>query len=257
MTIGMQKPPPDSHIPGHVLPSPSTGEAIRDSSITRVYWGTALLLILLSIALLLHFMSLDERIIHEIKAWGQNSFSIEDRGAETRWLFFLLTTTLVMIGIPRLIFFTASGFLFGFAEGLSISLAASVLGSFFTFLAVRRFLRRAVSPRISRHPKIARLVDSSLSSPVIASLRMLPASNFLISTGLAIGQTKSSSFLLGTLIGYLPQGLIVTAIGNGFAATDPLVQFSYFAMALIVFFGVIVVISKLRHRAQTNSATRT
>ena len=225
----------------------------RDSGRARLYWGVALLLILLSIALLSPYLSLDEHIINEIKSGVLSGFSIEDRGAETRGLFFLFATALIMIGIPRLVFFTASGFLFGFVEGFSISLAAAVLGSFLTFQVVRRYLSHAFIPLLLRSSKIARLTVASISSSVIASLRMLPASNLLISIGLALGQTKNSSFLLGTMIGYLPQGLVATAIGNGFATTDPLIQFSYFAMALIVLTGSIAVISKIRQRIPLQS----
>ena len=66
---------------------------------------------------------------------GNNPFAAGDLQATVS--FVLIGSLLIMIGTPRLIFFTLGGLSFGFASGLLFSLAACLTGSHLTFRAAR------------------------------------------------------------------------------------------------------------------------
>ena len=52
-------------------------------------------------------------------------------------------------------------------------------------------------------------------------MRMLPVSNAIINAGLALSEVGNSAFLLGSLVGFLPQGVIAVIIGTGMADDIP------------------------------------
>ena len=91
-----------------------------------------------------------------LRAWITNVQVWKGYVRELGWLahggFGLLCATAVMVGIPRLSLCAAAGLLFGFGEGLALSLVGSVLGSYGAFILARKGGRRAVRERASRWP---------------------------------------------------------------------------------------------------------
>jgi uncharacterized membrane protein YdjX (TVP38/TMEM64 family) len=131
--------------------------------------------------------------------------------------FVLVSSLLIMIGTPRLIFFTFGGFAFGLWSGLCYSLGACLAGSFLAFSLARWGARAWLAERFGDKRLIKRIVAARPSIPAIALFRFLPISNALVNIGLALSAADSRQFLLGSLLGYLPQGLIAVLIGSGLA----------------------------------------
>jgi uncharacterized membrane protein YdjX (TVP38/TMEM64 family) len=131
--------------------------------------------------------------------------------------FLLISSLLIMIGTPRLIFFTLGGYAFGFGEGLMWSIGGCLIGSFMTFWVARRVSRRWLAVRLGRRRFIKRIINARPDIATVALIRMLPVSNIAISTALALGQVDNRTFLIGSLIGFLPQGLVAVLVGGGLA----------------------------------------
>ena len=51
----------------------------------------------------------------------------------------------------------------------------------------------------------------------VALVRTLPLSNAIINIGLAMSRVTSPIFLSGTLIGFMPQGVVAALVGSGIA----------------------------------------
>ena len=66
----------------------------------------------------------------------------------------------------------------------------------------------------------------------VALLRMLPVSNLVVSFALALGRVDSRTFLLGSLIGYLPQGVVAVFVGSGLSLGLPWIGSTEFALAI-------------------------
>ena len=61
------------------------------------------------------------------------------------------------------------------------------------------------------------MANAHPSTLTVALLRMLPISNLAVSSALALGKVRRRTFLLGSLLGYLPQGIVAVLVGNGLA----------------------------------------
>ncbi len=142
---------------------------------------------------------------------------IDSFGVRGEFTFAALTAVLMAVGSPRLIFYGLGGLLFGFWEGLAAALAGSLFGSVVMFRIARWGGRRWVRERFGEHRLFARIAKVRPTVMAVAMVRQLPLSNVLINVGLALSRVRSRAFALGTLIGFLPQGVIACLIGSGFA----------------------------------------
>lgn len=173
------------------------------------------LLILLAIAaaafVLLYFTPVGEitRDIHKLRAF----LAGDDFWAEATYA--AIVTALVALGAPRLIFYVLGGLAFGFWQGLLLAQVGSLVGSYITFCAVRSGGRGWLKERFGNHRFVGKAFRVRSSVKAVALIRQLPISSVMINSGLALSQVNSRVFLVGSFLGYLPQGVIATLIGSG------------------------------------------
>lgn len=130
-------------------------------------------------------------------------------------VYVLLVIGLVAVGAPRLIFYVLGGLAFGFWLGLALAQVGAVIGSWLTFCAVRSGGRGWLQRRFGGHRFVGRAFHVRSSVKAVVMIRQLPLTSVMINGGLALSQVSARAFLLGTFIGYLPQGLIAALIGSG------------------------------------------
>ncbi|MBV6476161.1 MAG: hypothetical protein MOGDAGHF_01743 [Rhodocyclaceae bacterium] len=173
------------------------------------------LLILLAVAaaafILLYFTPVGAlvRDIHRLRAF----LAGDDLWAEV--VYVLLVVGLVAVGAPRLIFYVLGGLAFGFWQGLLLAQVGAVVGSGLTFWAVRHGGRAWVERHLGRHRLFGRAFRVRSSVKAVVLIRQLPLTSVMINSGLALSQVSARAFLVGTFIGYLPQGIIAVLIGSG------------------------------------------
>jgi uncharacterized membrane protein YdjX (TVP38/TMEM64 family) len=142
----------------------------------------------------------------------QNFF---DRGhALPELLFFLLTAVLVAAGVSRLFLGGVAGMLFGFWEGLLVVQMGSLAGAYLTYRSVRWGGRSWFKARIRNYPAIEKIIHTRPSVLFVFMLRQMPLPGFVVNAGLGLGAVKSSTFLAGSFLGWLPQGIIVALMGD-------------------------------------------
>ncbi len=149
------------------------------------------------------------RDIHQLRAF----LAGDDLWAEI--VYVLLVVGLVAVGAPRLIFYVLGGLAFGFWLGLALAQAGAVIGSWLTFWAVRHGGRAWIERRFGRHRLVGRAFRVRSSIKAVVLIRQLPLTSVMINSGLALSQVSARAFLLGTFVGYLPQGVIAALIGSG------------------------------------------
>jgi uncharacterized membrane protein YdjX (TVP38/TMEM64 family) len=149
------------------------------------------------------------RDIHQLRAF----LAGDDLWAEVAYVF--LVVGLVAIGAPRLIFYVLGGLAFGFWQGLVLAQIGAVTGSWLTFWAVRHGGRDWFERHLGRHRLVGRAFRVRSSVKAVVLIRQLPLTSVMINGGLALSQVSARAFLLGTFIGYLPQGIIAALIGSG------------------------------------------
>ena len=163
-----------------------------------------------------------------------------------------IVTVLVSIGMPRLIFYGLGGLAFGFWQGLLLAQLGSLAGSFVTFFAVRHGGRDWLMAKFGEHRLMKKAFRVKSSVKAVALIRQLPLHGLMITGGLALSQVGARVFLIGTFIGYLPQGVIATLIGSGMMDEQAMVGFT----KLIVAATVLLVGAALLRRWQKQRAKR-
>ncbi|MDX5363862.1 MAG: VTT domain-containing protein [Pseudazoarcus pumilus] len=177
--------------------------------------GSRKLLILLGIAMLLfallHFTAAGERLRD-----GPAMRGLMEAGDFEAALWFVgITVVLMAAGTPRLIFYALGGFAFGFWGGLGLSLLASLIASFLVFRVARWGGRDWLIRRFGHRPLFARIVAVQPTVLSVALVRCLPVSNVVINIALALSTVGNRAFVWGTLIGFLPQGVVAVLLGSG------------------------------------------
>ena len=91
------------------------------------------------------------------------------------------------------------------------------------------------------------------AKPTVASvalMRMLPVSNVIINAGLALSHVGNRAFLLGSLVGFLPQGVVAVVIGSGMAEDVPWAGAAQIGIACILLLAIVFWTSKKNRRNQ-------
>ena len=110
--------------------------------------------VLFAVLLVAAFMAL----VHftGLKGWITNVQTWKEMVRHFGWgahaIFMAACAGTVMLGVPRLPLCAAAGLVFGFGEGLVLSLVASTLGSYGAFVLSRHGFRRAVESRAEKWP---------------------------------------------------------------------------------------------------------
>lgn len=173
------------------------------------------LLVLLAVAaaafVLIYFTPVGAvvRDIHHLRAY----LAGDDFWAEATYA--AIVTGLVALGAPRLMFYVLGGLAFGFWQGLILAQLGALIGSYITFCAVRSGGRGWLKERFGNHRLVGKAFHVRSSIKAVVLIRQLPLSSVMINSGLALSQVSARVFLVGSFIGYLPQGVIAVLIGSG------------------------------------------
>lgn len=168
-------------------------------------------------------------------------------------LFTAMVTALVAIGIPRLMFYGVGGLAFGFWPGLLFAQLGALLGAWLTFFAIRHGGRDWLLSRFGEHRFMKKALRVKSSVKAVALIRQLPLHGLMITGGLALSQVSVPAFLIGTFLGYLPQGVIATLIGSGLLDERAMDGF----VKLVVAGTVVLIGSLLLRRWQKKRGRRT
>lgn len=191
-----------------------------------------------------------------LRGWLENAQEwkryVKEFGWGSRAVFFGATAAAVMLGVPRLAMCGTAGLLFGFAEGLVLSLAGSTLGSYGTFLMVRRGFRKSVASQALKRPWLARLLKKP-SLMKVFWVRQLVLPGLVLNAVLGVAETRHRVFLGGTLLGYVPLNVAATLVGSGLGKSS----LAQSAVQLMAALGVInLVVWLLWRRFQRKGAGR-
>lgn len=182
----------------------------------------------------------------KVRDWDTLAELFKGGGFRADAYFILISSSLMMLGVPRLLFCALGGFAFGFWEGLLWSMVSSLIGSYAAFLSARWGARDWLAARFGNRRFFGRIVHTKPTTASVILVRMLPVSNAFINFGLALSNVGSKAFLLGSLIGFLPQGFVAVLIGSGMATDVPWAGVAQIGIATVLLLAAIF--WKSRHR---------
>ncbi len=213
-----------------------------------LFKGLGLLLFLL-IALYLVYGTSLKSFLEQTEVLGQWFTS---RGMFGSLIYMAMITGLITLGVPRLLLCSIGGLIFGFWSGLVFTQLGAILGSYCIFLLVRHagwnFGFLCKRPTLDAFQK--RIDKGGVMS--VFSIRMMPLSGFYSTIMMAMLPIRHRSFLLGTLLGTLPQGIPATLIGSGASQETLQTSIAYIVVAVIGFIAAWMFIDMNRKKMRNH-----
>lgn len=210
----------------------------------------AVLLILLAIAggLACRFTPLGDWLAPA----GQVSEWLRRAGVVGALGFVVATGVLILGGVPRLLFCVVGGALYGFWWGLTLTLVATTASYYATYQFLRGQNRRGARPPQPTGSLAWLARDPGMGGVIVA--RLLPLHGMVINVMLALSQVSRSDFLVGTVIGLLPEAVPLVLIGAGLVHHDSsrILQWLIVGVAMVV--ATLAVIYRVLKRRRPESA---
>ncbi|HEV2391941.1 MAG TPA: VTT domain-containing protein [Verrucomicrobiae bacterium] len=126
---------------------------------------------------------------------------------------------LVAVGFPRLLFCVIAGMALGFWQGLLWAQFGTLLGNYGVFLTARSkggdWARRYLSKRGRLHHLIQ---QEGILGVILA--RQLPVPGLLVNMTCGLVHIRHRHFIIGTIVGQLPEAVPCTLIGAGAIAAS-------------------------------------
>ncbi len=179
---------------------------------------------------------------------------MESGPAVTGLAFFFLTFIMVALGVPRLIFFTLGGIIFSFWPGLLLAMAGTLAGAYTTFVFVRWCGLDRVKARYGDTAFFRNIVPGGASAKSVFFVRQLPLSCVFVNVALALSPVRTGAFISGSLLGFLPQGIVAALIGSGIAGEELREGFGKLLAAALLIFAIMFFSWQLRKIRQSSSA---
>jgi uncharacterized membrane protein YdjX (TVP38/TMEM64 family) len=141
---------------------------------------------------------------------------VRGKGVAGELLFVAAGGFATALAAPRQIVSFLGGYAFGLGLGMALALAATEFGCLLAFFYARVIGRPLVAKRLGA--RVRRLEDFLAANPFSMTLliRLLPVgSNFATSLAAGVSRVPARPFLLGSLVGYVPQTFVFTLAGSG------------------------------------------
>ena len=142
--------------------------------------------------------------------------NVRGKGIPGELLFIAVGGVATAVAVPRHIVSFLGGYAFGLGLGTALALAATELGCVIAFFYARLIGRPLVSARLGA--RVRRVEDFLAANPFSMTLliRLLPVgNNFATCRAAGVSRVPARPFLLGSLVGYIPQTLVFALAGSG------------------------------------------
>ena len=121
----------------------------------------------------------------------------------------------------------------GFWQGLFWAQLGTLIGNYILFVVARavggEWLRHVVRKRV---PVSEKVFKKGMAGVILA--RQLPVPGVVVNLGFGLVSVRHRDFLLGTLIGQLPQAIPCTLIGAGALKSSFALSLGWFGVAVVL-----------------------
>jgi uncharacterized membrane protein YdjX (TVP38/TMEM64 family) len=226
-------------------------EQDRDEAEIRPSWtrilllavGVGILLIVVYLSPLRQYLSHLRDVSEQVRSFGSFAPLVLMFGV----------AVLVAIGFPRLVFCVIAGMALGFWSGLLWAQLGTLIGNYALFVVAgaggRTWARRVLSKRGT----LQSIIQRQGASGVILA-RQLPLPGLVINLACALLPIRHRDFIIGTIVGQLPQAIPCTLIGAGVLQTSFAKSISVVGLAVAVSILAWLGMRYLVHRTATPRA---
>lgn len=157
---------------------------------------------------------------------------IKQTGMLAPLIFTLGVCVLVCAGVPRLLLWPIGGMAFGFVFGLTYCVLGSLMADYIVFLFVRWVGGDFILKHTQRLKKLPKVLEHG-GIPAVILARLMPIHGMVINLILGLSPVKHKDYLIGTLIGLLPEAIPFTLIGMGAKQGSLFKNMLYIMLALL------------------------
>ena len=130
-------------------------------------------------------------------------------------LVFLIGGALVItLGVPRAVVSILGGLAFGLWGGILLALLAALLGSCIIFLLTKWLGRPLFKQKVGRYLKAIENHTQTDGFLMVIILRQLPLTSLLINVLIGLTSISIGIFILGSIVGLLPEVVIFALFGS-------------------------------------------
>ena len=159
---------------------------------------------------------IEEGLLQQLLSEAWIDEKVRGKGALGELLFVAVGGLVTALMVPRHIVSFLGGYAFGAGLGTALALAATEIGCVLVFFYGRYVGRPLVSERL--RARVRRIEDFLASNPFSMTLliRLLPVgNNFATCLAGGVSRVPAQPFLLGSLVGYVPQTFVFALAGSG------------------------------------------
>lgn len=159
---------------------------------------------------------IEEGLLQQLLSEAWIDEQVRGKGIPGELLFVAVGGLVTALMVPRHIVSFLGGYAFGAGLGTALALAATEIGCVLVFFYGRIIGRPLVSERL--RARVRRIEDFLAANPFSMTLliRLLPVgNNFATCLAAGISRVPARPFLLGSLLGYLPQTFVFALAGSG------------------------------------------
>jgi uncharacterized membrane protein YdjX (TVP38/TMEM64 family) len=144
----------------------------------------------------------------------QFSLHVRQMGYWAPFVYTAIVAVLVSVGFPRLFFCTLGGMALGFWPGLLSSIIGTQLGYYAQFLFVRWGGHALATRLLAGHKGWNRIIEQE-GIPAVILARQVPIPGLLINLAFGLSPLRHRDYLIGTLIGQVPEAVPFVMFGCG------------------------------------------
>ena len=130
------------------------------------------------------------------------------------FVFLMGGAVLITVGTPRSLISISGGILFGLYWGMFLALGAALLGSTVLFLLTKMLGRPLFKQKVGPYLKIIENHSKTNGFLMVVLMRQLPLTCILINVLIGLTSISTGIFLLGSIVGLLPEIVIFTLFGS-------------------------------------------
>lgn len=226
-------------------PAPKVGDPVPSDPKQQRSWiklviSTVVVGVLLCVV---YFSPLKEYLVH---AQGLSQ-QIRSFGPLAPLVLTLIVALLVAVGFPRLVLCVMAGMALGFWSGLFWAQLGTLLGNYVMFLVAREFGRDWADRMVRKRAGLLRFSQERGITGVFMA-RQLPFPGLIINLLCALLPIRQRDFLLGTIIGQLPQAIPCTLIGAGVLQASFKKSVGLIGLAVVLVFAAWFVVGRALRR---------
>lgn len=178
----------------------------------NVFKALLLAVLLVTVLAVVHFSPLGDQF--KVSNIDILQKKLSEFGGLAPFIFLIGGAFVITLGVPRAVVSILGGLAFGLFGGILLALCAALLGSTIIFLLTKLLGRPLFKQKVGGYLKAIENHTKADGFLMVIILRQLPLTSLLINVLIGLTSISIGIFILGSIIGLLPEIIIFALFGS-------------------------------------------